>query len=305
MNFSSLSTLDSQDLRCSLSERAKQIEITLDKLLPKTKGGEATLVEAMRYAVLSGGKRLRGYLVTEVASLFNVDIKKSLFVGASVEMLHAYSLIHDDLPAMDDDNLRRGKPSAHIQFGEAIAILAGDALQTKAFEILSMEDVEENAQKRIELVKSLAEASGAIGMVGGQVIDIEGENRHLTLPEILNLHAMKTGRLICYAAEAGAILGGASPDMRNRIISYGRDLGTAFQIADDVLDATASAEELGKTVGKDSAAGKSTFVTLLGIEDARKEAKRLIEKAKRHLNFFDENANNLRALAEYVITRKN
>ena len=232
-------------------------------------------------------------------------MKSALYVGASVEMLHAYSLIHDDLPAMDDDDLRRGKPSTHIKFGEAIAILAGDALQTKAFEILTWEDVSENPDIRIELVKSLAEASGANGMVGGQVIDMEGENRHLTLPEVINLHAMKTGRLICYSAEAGAILGQANADLRNHIISYGRDLGTAFQIADDILDATASAEELGKTAGKDNASGKSTFVSLLGIEDAKKEANRLISKAIRHLEPFGSAADNLRALANYVITRRN
>ncbi|AYN87152.1 polyprenyl synthetase family protein [Commensalibacter sp. M0357] len=294
-----------QSLNQSLSSRAQSLETTLDKFLPRMKGGEANLIEAMRYAVLGGGKRLRGYLVTEVASLFNIPMKSALYVGASVEMLHAYSLIHDDLPAMDDDDLRRGKPSTHIKFGEAIAILAGDALQTKAFEILTWEDVSENPDIRIELVKSLAEASGSNGMVGGQVIDMEGENRHLTLPEVINLHAMKTGRLICYSAEAGAILGQANADLRNHIISYGRDLGTAFQIADDILDATASAEELGKTAGKDNASGKSTFVSLLGIEDAKKEANRLIGKAIRHLEPFGSAADNLRALANYVITRRN
>lgn len=293
-----------QSLSVSLAKRAKELEKTLDKLIPRQKGGEANLIEAMRYAVLGGGKRLRGYLVTEVASLFETPAKTALYVGASIEMLHAYSLIHDDLPAMDNDDLRRGKPSTHKQFGDAVAILAGDALQTKSFEVLAMEDVHENAKIRIDLVKALAEASGAAGMVGGQMIDMEGENRHLTLPEILNLHAMKTGRLICYSAEAGAILGGASSDLRNHIISYGRDLGTAFQITDDILDATASAEELGKTAGKDNASGKSTFVSLLGIEDAKKEANRLVARAIRHLEPFNENADNLRALADYVVNRK-
>lgn len=300
-----LSQAPLKSLNQSLADRAKNLETILDRLLPKMKGGEANLIEAMRYAVLGGGKRLRGYLVTEVASLFNIPLEKSLLVGASVEMLHAYSLIHDDLPAMDDDDLRRGKPSTHIKFGEAIAILAGDALQTKAFEILTLETVSKDPDLRIELVKALAEASGSSGMVGGQVIDMEGENRHLTLPEVINLHAMKTGRLICYSAEAGAIMGKATPDLRHHIISYGRDLGTAFQIADDILDATASAEQLGKTAGKDSAAGKSTFVSLLGIEDATKEANRLVVKAIRHLEPFGPVADNLKALATYVITRKN
>lgn len=294
-----------QSLQQSLTHRASKLEAVLDKFLPRMRKGEANLIEAMRYAVLGGGKRLRGYLVTEVASLFNIPIEKSLYVGASVEMLHAYSLVHDDLPAMDDDDLRRGKPSTHIKFGEAIAILAGDALQTKAFEILTLEEISQSTSIRLELVKTLAEASGSNGMVGGQVIDMEGENRHLTLPEIINLHAMKTGRLICFSAEAGAILGQATPDLRRHIICYGRDLGTAFQIADDILDATASAEELGKTAGKDTAAGKSTFVSLLGIEDARKEANRLINKAIRHLEPFGPAADNLRALANYVISRKN
>lgn len=305
MTSSSSANDNAQSLRDSLTQRAKELESTLDKMLPRMKSGEANLIEAMRYAVLGGGKRLRGYLVTEVASLFDFPLSKALYVGASVEMLHAYSLIHDDLPAMDDDDLRRGKPSTHIKYGEALAILAGDALQTKAFELLAMEETHESSDIRIKLVKALAEASGSRGMVGGQIIDMEGENRHLTLPEVLNLHAMKTGRLICYSAEAGAILGCATPDLHNHIISYGRDLGTAFQIADDVLDATASAEELGKTAGKDNAAGKSTFVSLLGIEDARKEADRLVAKAIRHLEPFGDAADNLRALAEYVVYRKN
>lgn len=304
MTVSSSEAEKNQMLLDSLTNRASAIEHTLDKLLPRVKSGEANLIEAMRYAVLGGGKRLRGYMVTEVSKLFNVDEINALHVAASVEMLHAYSLIHDDLPAMDDDDLRRGKPSTHKQFGEATAILAGDALQTKAFEVLSLIDTHESAAIRIELVKSLAQASGDQGMVGGQLIDMEGENRHLTLPEVLNLHAMKTGRLICYSAEAGAILGQASEKQHHHIISYGRDLGTAFQIADDVLDTTASAEELGKTVGKDSAAGKSTFVSLLGINDAKKEAQRLVNRAIHHLEPFGKEADNLRALAEYVITRK-
>jgi farnesyl diphosphate synthase len=226
-------------------------------------------------------------------------------VGASVEMLHAYSLVHDDLPAMDDDDLRRGQPSTHIRFGEATAILAGDALQTLAFGVIADRAIHASADVRIALVTALAHASGADGMVGGQMIDMEGEGRAFTLTETRRMHALKTGRLIAYSAEAGAILGQAPDEIRDRIAAYGRDLGAAFQVADDVLDATASAEELGKTAGKDAEAGKSTFVALLGIEGARAEADRLAQSATEALAGFGPEADGLRALARYVVDRRN
>lgn len=292
-------------LKASLTSAADRIEKTIDALLPPVPGDEAILLDAMRYATLGGGKRLRGFLVTEVAALFGASEEAALRVAASVEMLHAYSLVHDDLPAMDDDDLRRGQPSTHKQFDEAMAILAGDALQTSAFEILADARTAEDPATRIALVCALAQASGAAGMVGGQVIDIQGEGRALPLEQVRRLHALKTGALIRYAAEAGAILGQASDSEREAIISFGRDLGTAFQVADDVLDMTASAEELGKTAGKDEAAGKSTYVSLLGIDGARAEAVRLAESAAAALASFDARAATLRALARYVVERRN
>ncbi|GBQ23547.1 geranylgeranyl pyrophosphate synthase [Gluconacetobacter sacchari DSM 12717] len=291
-------------LRSSLSTRATAIEAAIDALLPPVPGAEGRVVDAMRYATLGGGKRLRGYLTAEVASLFDVDDARSYRVSASVEMLHAYSLVHDDLPAMDDDDLRRGQPSTHRKFDEATAILAGDALQTMAFEILADEATHPDAAIRIGLVGALAAASGAAGMVGGQMIDMEGEGRALSLPDVERLHALKTGCLIRYAAEAGAILGHAEPSVRARIAAYGRDLGAAFQIADDVLDATASAEELGKTAGKDQAAGKSTYVALLGVDGAAREARRVAEQAEAHLDLFGPEADRLRDLIRYVVDRR-
>lgn len=289
----------------SLGQAARDIEATIDRLLPPAEGDESILIEAMRYAALGGGKRLRGYLVTEIARIFGADRNAALRVAASVEMLHAYSLVHDDLPAMDDDDLRRGQPSTHRKFDEAIAILAGDALQTRAFEILADRATHEDARIRVDLVTALAVASGAAGMVGGQVVDIRGEGKSLPLDQVKRLHAMKTGALIRYSAEAGAILGGADTAQRDAIIAYGRDIGTAFQVADDVLDATASAEELGKTAGKDEASGKSTYVSLLGIDGAREEAHRLSQQATQALTSFGTEAAALRALAQYIVERRN
>ena len=296
---------DTATLHRALAERAASIESCLDALLPPATGGEARLIEAMRYAVLGGGKRMRGFLVMELASLFAVSETCAARVAASVEMLHAYSLVHDDLPAMDDDDLRRGKPSTHKAFDEATAILAGDALQTRAFEVLAEPDTHSDPEARCELVLALGLASGARGMVGGQMIDMVSEGRALTLPEVARLQALKTGRLIQYSAEAGAILGRAPAPLRAQIVAYGRDLGAAFQIADDILDAVGTTEETGKTAGKDEAAGKATVVSLLGVERATAHARMLADQAAAHLDSFGPEANNLRALASYVISRRN
>ncbi|BCI68015.1 geranylgeranyl pyrophosphate synthase [Acetobacter aceti NRIC 0242] len=300
------SSTSSEALSTSLKQRAAAVEGMLDRLIPRVDGPEARVIDAMRYATLGGGKRLRGYLVAEVASMFTGQggEEGAYRAAASVEMLHAYSLVHDDLPAMDDDDLRRGQPSTHRKFDEATAILAGDALQTRAFEVLAETETHPDASVRIQLVLALAQASGAQGMVGGQMIDMEGEGRALSLKEVSHLHALKTGCLIRYSAEAGAILGGANPEQRERIANYGRDIGAAFQIADDVLDATATEEELGKTAGKDQAAEKSTFVALLGIDGARKEAEKLAERACHALDIFGEKADRLRDLARYVVERR-
>ena len=301
---SDLSLLSPTDLSGALRNAALRVESALDVLLPEPLGAEARLLSAMRYAALGGGKRLRGFLVMEVAALFGVAPASAARVAASVEMLHAYSLVHDDLPAMDDDDLRRGQPSCHIAFDEATAILAGDALQTRAFEVLAEPDTHADAQARCELVAALGAASGARGMAGGQMIDMLAEGVALTADEITRMQALKTGRLIQYSAEAGAILGRAAPVLRERIAAYGRDLGTAFQIADDLLDAEGTAEEVGKTTGKDAAAGKATLVAVLGAQRARIQANRLAEQAAAHLDGFDARADRLRALAAYVVARR-
>jgi farnesyl diphosphate synthase len=293
------------ELTAALTERAATVEIALDTLLPLEAGLEARLIEAMRYAALGGGKRLRGFLVMEVASLFKVAPACAARVAASVEMLHAYSLVHDDLPAMDDDDLRRGKPSTHRAFDEATAILAGDALQARAFEVLAEEDTHSDPAARCELVCALALAAGARGMAGGQMIDMEATGRTLTLGEVSRLHALKTGRLIQYAAEAGAILGRAPWQVRTQIAAYGRDIGAAFQIADDVLDTVGTAEQIGKTAGKDEAAGKATVVSILGVERAEAQARMLSDQSKAHLEHFGPEADRLRALASWVVSRRN
>lgn len=296
------------DLTAALRDCAETIEQALDNLLPEIEGAEARLAEAMRYSAMGGGKRLRAFLVMETAALFSVAPTCAARVAASVEMLHAYSLIHDDLPAMDNDDLRRGKPTSHKQFDEATAILAGDALQCRAFEILGEPDTHSDPQARCELVVALGTAAGARGMAGGQMIDMLAEGRAandpLNGPEVTRLQALKTGKLIQYSAEAGAILGRASHAQRHQLAAYGRDLGAAFQIADDLLDAEATPEEMGKATGKDAAAGKATMVTILGVEMARAHADMLAQQAAAHLDGFGPRADHLRALAAYVVARR-
>ncbi len=291
------------DVPAALAEQGRLVEQALDALLPLPDGHELRLVEAMRYATLNGGKRLRGFLVMEVASLFGVATACAARAAASVEMMHAYSLVHDDLPAMDDDDLRRGLPSTHRKFDEATAILAGDALQARAFEVLADPDTHADPAARCELVMALGMASGMRGMAGGQMIDMATEGKALTAAEITRLQALKTGRLIQYSAEAGAILGRAAAQVRTQVAAYGRDLGAAFQIADDVLDAVGTTEGIGKTAGKDQAAGKATLVSLLGVDMARTHAEMLADQAVAHLEAFGPEADRLRALAAFVVQR--
>jgi len=292
------------ELADAMADTARLVEAQLEALLPVPEAAEARLVEAMRYAVLGGGKRMRAFLVMQTAQLFSVNQTCAARVAAAVEMLHAYSLVHDDLPAMDDDDLRRGKPSCHKAFDEATAILAGDALQTRAFEVLAEEDTHADPEARCELVTAFAAATGARGMVGGQMIDMLAEGKTLGAPEITRLQALKTGRLIQFSAEAGAILGRAPQAQRHFIAAYGRELGGAFQIYDDVLDEEGSAAELGKTAGKDVAQGKATMVSILGLERARAQATHLADQAAKHLESFGERAELLRALARFTVTRK-
>lgn len=296
--------LPSSALPSSLTRAAGVIEAALDALLGQPTGAEARLIESMRYASLNGGKRMRGFLVLEVSTLFGVAEAMAARVAASVEMLHAYSLVHDDLPAMDDDDLRRGLPSTHRKFDEATAILAGDALQARAFEVLAEMDTHPDPLARCELVMALGAASGARGMAGGQMIDMQTEGCVLQEVEVMRLQALKTGRLIQYSAEAGAILGRAPAPARAKIAAYGRDLGAAFQVADDVLDAIGDTTAIGKTAGKDAAAGKATIVALMGVERASRHAQMLSEQAAAHLDGFGPEAQNLRDLAAYVVARR-
>lgn len=289
----------------AMARRAADVEDALDVLLPIPEGAEARLSEAMRYAALGGGKRMRAFLVMEGAALFGVSDTCAQRVAASVEMLHAYSLVHDDLPAMDDDDLRRGKPSTHRAFDEATAILAGDALQARAFEVLADPDTHSDPHARCELVAALGAASGAHGMAGGQMIDMLAPALgSLDAAQIIRLQALKTGRLIQYAAEAGAVLGRVPPTHRKALIAYGRDVGAAFQIADDLLDAEGDSATLGKAAGKDAAAGKATLVAVLGPERAREQAVMLARQAAGHLDVFGQPAAMLRALAAYVVQRQ-
>jgi len=292
------------DLSGALSRVAAEVETALDILLPQPEGAEARLAEAMRYACLNGGKRLRAFLVVESARLFAVSETCAARVAAAVEMLHAYSLVHDDLPCMDDDDLRRGKPSCHRAFDEATAILAGDALQARAFELMAEPDTHSDPQARCELVTSFGGAVGARGMVGGQMIDMVTEGQTLDAPQVTRLQALKTGRLIQFSAEAGAILGRAPLAQRHHLAAYGRDLGAAFQIADDLLDTEGETSNIGKTAGKDEAAGKATMVAVLGPERAKSHALMLSRQAARHLESFGEKAGLLRALAEFVVSRR-
>lgn len=297
-------TVAERNLPAVMSRVAAVVEAALENLLPPVEGPEGRLAEAMRYAALGGGKRMRAFLVMESAALFAVSQTCAARVAASVEMLHAYSLVHDDLPAMDDDDLRRGKPSTHKAFDEATAILAGDALQTRAFEVLAEPDTHSDPQARCELVAALGAASGARGMAGGQMIDMLAEGQTLDGTAVARLQALKTGRLIQYSAEAGAILGRVALHQRHLLAAFGRDLGAAFQIADDLLDAEGSTEETGKTAGKDAAARKATMVAVLGIERARAQAELLARQAAQHLEGFGERAALLRSLAAYAVTRR-
>ena len=293
------------DLNEALADTASLVEKFLDQLLAVEDAAERQLIESMRYASLDGGKRLRPFLLMQSAGLFGVGERSALRTGSALELIHCYSLVHDDLPAMDDDDLRRGKPTVHKQFDEATAILAGDALLTLAFEFLAHPETHANAGVRCDLVAALAKAAGAHGMVGGQMIDLQAENETFDIGQITRLQRLKTGELIAYACEGGAILGQASNNAREALRGYAHDLGLAFQIADDLLDVEGSVEEVGKAVNKDEDAGKATFVSILGVERARSQANRLADQAIEHLAIFGKKADLLRQAARFVVERKN
>jgi farnesyl diphosphate synthase len=276
----------------------------IERLLAVPPGLEARVYEAMRYSALAPGKRLRPLLVLASSRLFGVSRRSALQVAAAIEMVHAYSLIHDDLPAMDNSDLRRGRPTCHKQFDEATAILAGDGLLTMAFGVLADPDTHGDALVRSELVAALAAAAGPAGMVGGQMIDLIAETTPLDIGAITRLQRMKTGALIAFSCEAGAALAKAPVELRTALRGYAHGLGLAFQIADDLLDVEGVAADIGKPVGADAASGKATFVSILGIERARAQAQLLVDQAVAHLELFESRAELLRQVARFVVNRR-
>ena len=287
-----------------LSEAADRVTVALDALLPRADGPEARLMSAMRYAALGPGKRVRPFLALECGRLVNADERGMLRIAAALECVHAYSLIHDDLPCMDDDDMRRGRPTVHKAYDEATAVLAGDALQAAAFEILAHPDTHGRSSIRIRLVERLARASGGQGMVGGQMIDLSAGKEDLDIAIITRMQRMKTGALISFACQSGAILAEADDGVMRSFDGFAHDLGLAYQITDDLLDATGDAAEAGKKVGKDEDQGKATFVQILGVEGARDRARRLAAQAKDHLDAFGERASVLRDAVDFVLERR-
>lgn len=291
------------DLKQYLQARRLIVEEALEAALPEREGVEARIVEAMRYSLFAGGKRLRPILCLAAAEAVGGEIKAALPAACALEMIHTYSLIHDDLPAMDDDDLRRGKPTSHKVFGEAIAILAGDGLLTEAFVVLGDCNIL-LPERAVQLVGVIARAASYRGMVGGQVVDMLSQNKPADLKTVQQMHSRKTAALISAAAESGALAGGGTDDQVAALAKYGRAVGLAFQIADDILDIEGDTELLGKTTGADLARGKVTYPAAAGLERSREAARDLVNDAITELERFDERADPLRALARYIITRK-
>ncbi len=291
------------ELSQALRAIGSSVDELLGRLIPMPEGPEGQLLDAMRYSALAGGKRLRPFLVVSSADVFNVPQSYALRVAAAIEMVHAYSLVHDDLPCMDDDDMRRGRPTVHIKYNEATAVLTGDALLTLAFEVIADDETHPEPAVRAELVAMLAKRAGSHGMVGGQMIDLLAEHESLDAGEITRLQQLKTGALIAFSCEAGAILGRADKPERHALLAYAHDLGLAFQIADDLLDYEGDASVVGKAVGKDLEAGKATLVSILGADQARIQAEMLADQAVRHLDLFGKKADSLREIADFVVNR--
>ena len=291
----------------SLAEETSRLAGEVDRffgdLLGSAGDGRDRLYEAMRHATIGGGKRLRPLLTIAAARLFAVDPDRALRAGSAIEMIHAYSLVHDDLPCMDDDDIRRGKPTVHRAFGEAEAVLAGDSLHALAFEILADPATHEDPWVRSDLVLELARAAGPSGMAGGQMMDLSAKEQELDLPAITRLQQLKTGALIEYCVEAACIMGKLAAEARTPYRGYARNVGLAFQIADDLIDDGGDEAAAGKRIGKDAAAGKATFVSLLGAERARQQASLLVEQAVEHLADHGEEADLLRAIARFAVER--
>jgi farnesyl diphosphate synthase len=300
------------DFAKRLDKTAEDTEALLARLLsgdilPDEIARPARLMDAMRYSSLGGGKRLRPFLVVESAAVFGVPREAALLAGAALECIHCYSLIHDDLPAMDNSDLRRGRPTLHKKTDDATAILAGDGLLTLAFDIITRDEIHRDANVRLLLTRALARCAGIGGMVGGQMLDLAGEGRFGDREpvDVARLQQMKTGALLRFGCIAGAILGQASPKEYQALDDYGRALGEAFQIADDLLDVEGDAAALGKPSGQDAALGKTTFVTQLGIEGAKQRVRDLLARADAALSIFGDRAAVLRAAAHFVAERKN
>ena len=290
-------------LKSSLAQVQQDIDSAFDAYLPVPDDSRARLVEAMRHATIGGGKRVRPLLVVAVADLYRVDRSAAIAAGCAVEAIHSYSLIHDDLPCMDDDELRHGKPTVHRAFDEATAVLAGDALHALAFDILTQNDVSSDPFVRSELVSVLARASGHEGMAGGQVMDMAAEEQDYDLRQVTRLQQLKTGALLGASVEMGAILGRVPREGRGHLRAYARDIGLAFQIADDLLDVEGDEALAGKALRKDGEQGKATFVTLMGAEKAREQARALVGQAVGHLSGHGSAARLLEALARFVVER--
>lgn len=293
-------------LDAKLQEVSEALYNKMEMLLPEADGsGESQLLEAMRYSALAPGKRLRPFLTVMTANLFGVSLDSALQTAAAIEFVHTYSLIHDDLPAMDNDDVRRGQPSSHVKFDEATAILAGDALLSYAFEVLADKTTHTSHAVRCELIRSLAKASGPRGMVGGQMMDlIVSKEDNIAINKIIRLQRLKTGELFAISCEAGAILGNASSNLRNLLRGYAHDIGLAFQITDDLLDAQLIESPLGDIERIDKSSEKATFVSAMGIGNAQEQARVLASQAKRHLNVFGEKAKILCELADFIVSRE-
>ena len=290
-------------LDVALEQVGAEIDRGFEAMLAIPPDARAPLFEAMRYAAIGGGKRIRPLLVVAACNLFHVARERAIRVALAVECVHVYSLIHDDLPSMDDDDLRRGKPTLHRAFDESTAILAGDSLHALAFQILAEEETHEDPFVRAELILELARAAGPAGMAGGQMMDLKAAEMRLDLASVTRLQQLKTGALIGWCLEAAAVMGRVPPEGRRSLRGYARDVGLAFQIADDLLDHEGHEEKAGKRVGKDSERGKETFVSLLGPERARIQAGILVGQAIEHLNGYGAEAELLRAVARFAVER--
>jgi farnesyl diphosphate synthase len=287
----------------AVRQTAAEVDAALDAILPHPNGFHGRVQEAMRYAVQAGGKRLRPFLVLETAALFDTPRERAMRVACAIECLHTYSLVHDDLPAMDDDDLRRGRPTTHKQFDEATAILAGDALLTIAFEILADAATHPDGAVRAALVTDLARAGGHEGMIGGQMMDIEAPNHSFGAKQVIELQARKTGALFEFSCQAGARLASASHQDFANLKAYARDMGLAFQIADDLIDVTGTVEQAGKAVGKDQDAGKATLVSIYGVEGAKAECARLAESARQAVAGYGARGERLAGLPAFLLDR--